>query len=54
MTGAAVGAPPTGGVATGGGTTEGVEAMGAFGAGAGALVLAGGLLAYRRRLARES
>lgn len=54
VTGAAVGAPPTGGVATGGGTTEGVEAMGAFGAGAGALVLAGGLLAYRRRLARES
>lgn len=54
VTGAAVGAPPTGGVATGGGTTEGVEAMGAFGAGAGALVPAGGLLAYRRRLARES
>ena len=54
VSGAAVGAPPTGGVDTGGGTTEGVEAVGAFGAGAGALVLAGGLLAYRRRLTQES
>lgn len=54
VTGAAVGAPPTGGVDTGGGTTDGVEAMGAFGAGAGALALAGGLFVYRRRMALES
>lgn len=53
VSGSAVGAPPTGGVDTGGGSTAGIEAKGAFAAGAGSLVIAAGLLMYRRRLVEQ-
>lgn len=53
VSGASAGAAPTGGVDTGGGSTAGIEAQGAFAAGAGSLVVAAGLLMYRRRLAEQ-
>lgn len=54
VSGAAVGTPPTGGVETGGGSSEGIEAKGAFAGGVGAFIGAGALLVYRRRLAEQS
>ena len=53
VSGASVGAAPTGGVDTGNGTTSGVEDTDVLGLGALALVGAGGAVAYRRRLGRQ-
>lgn len=50
VSGAAVGATPSGGVETGGGTTQGPESLAIFALGGLALAGAGGALAYRRRL----
>lgn len=51
--GASAGAPATGGVQTGGASTGGTEALGVLGLGVAAAAGAGGMLAYRRRLARR-
>lgn len=50
VSGAAVGATPTGGIDTGHGTTDGVEAKGALGTGAVAILAAGAIVARRRRV----
>ncbi|MDE9364604.1 hypothetical protein PZ938_03220 [Luteipulveratus sp. YIM 133132] len=54
VSGASVGAEPTGGVDTGDGTTQGVEDVAILGLGAFTLAGAGGAWAYRRRLGRQS
>ncbi|WP_201465849.1 hypothetical protein [Janibacter melonis] len=53
VSGAAVGAAPSGGVDTGGGSSDGLEAKGALGGGAVAILAAGALVACRRRLTGE-
>lgn len=50
---ASAGEMPSGGVATGDGTTDGIEAGGAFGLAGAAFAAAGGALLYRRRLATD-
>jgi hypothetical protein len=45
---------PSGGVATGTGSTSGVEDLGLFAAGGGLIALAGGLVAARRRVAAKA
>jgi hypothetical protein len=53
VSGAAVGATPTGGVDTGTGSTQGPESLALLGFGGLALAGAGGALAYRRRLTQN-
>lgn len=53
VTGASVGDMPSGGVDTGDGTTDGIEAGGTFGLAGAAFAIAGGALLYRRRLATD-
>lgn len=50
---AQMGAMPSGGAATGGGSTSGLQDGGLLATSAAGLVLAGGALAYRRRLAQR-
>lgn len=53
VTGASTGEMPEGGVDTGDGSTNGIEAGGTFGLAGVAFVAAGGMLIYRRRLATD-
>ena len=53
VTSASTGEMPSGGVDTGDGTTDGIEAAGTFGLAGAAFAAAGGVLLYRRRLATD-
>lgn len=53
VTGASIGNMPSGGVDTGDGSTNGIEAAGTFGLAGAAFAAAGGMLIYRRRLATD-
>lgn len=53
VVGASTGEMPSGGVDTGEGSTNGVEAAGTFGLAGAAFAAAGGMLIYRRRLATD-
>lgn len=53
VTGASTGQMPSGGVDTGDGTTDGIEAAGTFGLAGAAFAAAGGMFLYRRRLATD-
>ncbi|MFC7490748.1 MULTISPECIES: hypothetical protein [unclassified Knoellia] len=53
VVGASAGETPEGGVDTGDGTTNGIEAAGTFGIAGAAFAAAGGMLIYRRRLATD-
>lgn len=53
VTGASIGNMPSGGVDTGDGSTNGIEAAGTFGLAGAAFAAAGGMLIYRRRIASD-